>query len=241
MARARKSSPAVITFAVSVLLLLSWQGWVAGRNGLSDIYARPAINYLEDKSTADFRISEAEWQAVYDSISRADELMPGNPRYLGSLGRLERIRLDLLADTLEIDQVDAHARAAEDNYRAAVAARPTWPHFWGSLALEEYRRGNYDTDEFSVALANAARFGPWKSDTQQLVAELGSDTVKFLSLSAKHEVLLNLERGLSRQSDAMIAIVRDWEYVCEMANVTDVSLPLLSSHCERGGDDEPLP
>lgn len=223
------------------MLLLSWQGWVASRNGLSDIYARPAINYLEHKSAAGSRINEAEWQAVYDSISRADELMPGNPRYLSSLGRLERIKLDLLADNLGIDQVDAHARAAEHNYRAAVAARPTWPYYWGSLALEEYRRGNYHTDAFSLALANAARFGPWKRDTQQLVADLGRDTLVFLSSPAQRAVLLNIERGLSRQSDAIFAIVRDWTYVCETAGVTDVSLPQLSSHCERDGDDQPLP
>lgn len=214
------------------MLFLSWQGWVAGRNGLSDVYARPAIDYLEDKSAADFRFSEAEWQALYDSISRADELMPGNPRYLDSLGWLEQIQLGLLADELDTDLIEAHARAAKNYYRGAVAARPTWSYYWSSLALEEYRRGNYDADEYSIALANAARFGPWKNDTQQLVADLGSDTFEFLSPRAQREVLLSLERGLSRQFSAMDSIVRDWAYVCETANVPDVSLPLLSSHCE---------
>ena len=225
-----------VAFAVLILLFLSWQGWVSGRNGLSDIYARPAIDYLEDKSAADFRISDEEWQAVYDSLSRADELMPGNPRYLDSLGRLEQFKLGLPADTLDIDQIDAHARAAKHNYRGAIAARPTWPYYWGSLALQEYRRGNYHTDEYSTALANAARFGPWKNETQQLVADLGSDTLEFLSSRAQREYWQNLERSLSRQSDALIAIVSNWEYVCEAANVPDVSLPLLSSQCERVRD-----
>lgn len=226
----------VVTFAVSVMLLLFWQGWMAGRNGLSDIYARPAISYLEDKSAADFHISEAEWKAVYDSISRADELMPGNPRYLDSLGWLEQIKLDLRPDALDIDQADTHTRAAENYYRSALAARPTWPYYWGNLALEEYRRGNYDTEEYSVALANAARFGPWKDDSQRLVADLGSDTLEFLSQRAQREVVLNLERGLSRQSDEILEIVYNWQLVCETAKVPDVSLPLLSSHCERVGN-----
>ena len=48
----------VITFAVSVMLFLVWQGWAAGRNGLSDVYARPATAYPEDKSGAvDFRLA----------------------------------------------------------------------------------------------------------------------------------------------------------------------------------------
>jgi len=223
----------VVTFAVSVMLFLSWQAWVAGRNGLSDVYARPAINYLEDKSAADFRISEAEWQAVYDSISRADELMPGSPRYLDSLGWLEQIKLTLLADALDIDQVDAHARAAEGYYRGAVAARPTWPYYWGSIALERYRRGNYDTDEYSVALANAARFGPWKNDNQRLVADLGSDTLEFLSPRARREFLLNLERGLIRQPDAMHKIVRNWRELCVEVAPVGLELPALTSYCER--------
>jgi hypothetical protein len=236
MARAQNSSPLVVTLAVSAVLILVWQSWVAGRNGMSDVYARPAISYLEDKVAAEPSISEAEWHAVHESISRADELMPGNPRYLDSLGWLEQIKLGQLTDSLDIEQVDAHARAAENYYRGAIAARPTWPYYWGSLALEEYRRGNYDADEYSVALANAARFGPWKDDTQRLVADLGSDTLEFLSPRARREVLLNVERGLSRQPDAMLEIVYDWELVCETANVPDVSLPLLSSRCEQIGD-----
>ena len=236
MPRARKSSPVVVAFSVSVMLLLLWQGWVAGRNGMSDVYARPAISYLEDKSGAvDFGISEVEWQAVNDSISRADELMPGNPRYLDSLGWLQQIKLGMLADPLDIDQVNAHALAAEAYFRGAVTARPTWPYYWGSLALEEYRRGNYGTEEYSVALANAASFGPWKNDSQRLVADLGSDTVDHLSPRARREFLLNLERGLSRQADAILEIVPDWAYVCDTADVPDVSLPLLSNHCERFG------
>jgi hypothetical protein len=236
MARARNSSPLAVALAVSAMLFLGWHGWVAGRNGLSDVYARPAIDYLENKSGADFRISEAEWQAVYESISRADELMPGSPRYLDNLGWLEQTKLDLLADALDIDKVDTHTRAAEGHYRSAVAARPTWPYYWGSLALVKYRRGDFDTDEYSVALANAARFGPWKDDSQRLVADLGSDTLEFLSPHAQRAVVVNLEQGLSRQSDAILEIVYDWEAVCETAGVPDVSLPLLSSHCERVGN-----
>ncbi len=239
MPRARKSSPVRVTIAVALLLFLLWQGWVASRNGLSDVYARPAISYLEAKAAADFRVSDAEWRAVYDSISRAHELMPGNPRYLDSLGWLQQIKLDQLADDLEIDQVEAHARAAEGYYRNAVAERPTWPYFWGSLALEVHRRGDFDTDDYSVALANAARFGPWKDDTQRLVADLGSGTLQSLSARARSEYLLNLERGLSRQPEAMFAIVRDWGIVCETAKLSDGSLPLLSSRCERDGDQPP--
>jgi hypothetical protein len=227
----------VVTFAVSVMVYLSWQAWAAGRNSLSDVFARPAINYLEAKAAADLRLSEDEWQAVHDSISRADALMPGNPAYLDRLGWLEQTKVSLLADALDIDQIDAHARAAEEYYRSATQARPTWPYYWGSIVLQMHRRGNYDKDEYSVALANAARFGPWQDDTQRLVADLGSDTLEFLLPSAQREFLLNLERGLNRQPEVLLPIIRDRDIVCEAANVPDDSLPLLSSFCERDGND----
>ena len=78
--------------------------------------------------------------------------------------------------------------------------------------------------------------GRGKIDSQRLVADLGSDTLEFLSQRAQREVVLNLERGLSRQSDEILEIVYNWQFVCETAKVPDVSLPLLSSHCERVGN-----
>ena len=237
MTRAENSSRVEVTFLVSVMLFLSWQGWVAGRNGLSDVYAAPAIHYLDGMGVAGLGLSDVEWQAVFENISRADELMPGNPSFLDRLGWLEETRLSRPVDVLDIDRVDEHARAAEDYYRSALAARPTWSDYWGSLARQMHRRGSYETDEYSVALANAARFGPWMDDTQQLVAELGRDTLQFLSASAQREFLLNLERGLSRQPDTMRSIIRDWDIVCETAIVSDDSLPKLSSYCQRDGND----
>jgi len=237
MARASASSRALVTFAVPVLLCLSWQGWVAGRNGLSDVYARPAIHYLEGKSAANLHLSDVEWQAVYKSLSRANALMPGNPEYLDRLGWLEQTKVSMLADTLDIVEVDARARAAEQYYRSAVGSRPTWPNYWGNLALQMHSRGNFDTDEYSAALANAARFGPWMNDTQGLVAGLGSVTLESLSPQAQRAILLNLERGLNRQSKVMLSIIHDWGIVCETANVPDDSLPLLSNHCKRDNDN----
>lgn len=232
MARSRGSSPVLVIFAVSVALSLTWQSSVAIRNGVSDVYARPAIDYLESKSVAEFRISDAEWRAVHDSVARASQLMPGNPEYLDSLGWMEQIKLGFLSDDLSIDQIEAHAIAAEDYYLGAIAVRPTWPYYWGSLALEMHRRGSYDTAEYSLALANAARFGPWKNDTQRLVADLGIGTFAFLSTPAKQAVLTNLERGFVRQPDAMLQFVTDWQELCREVSLTGPTLPVLSAYCE---------
>ena len=67
--------------------------------------------------------------------------------------------------------------------------------------------GNYTSTEFSHALVQAARFGPWRKDTQLLVAELGSATFEFLSDEARSAVVETLDRALVWQTPATIEII----------------------------------
>ena len=236
MPEAKRQRPPLITaFAVALALLLMWPAWTAVRNGLSDLYARPAIDYLEEKRFDAYTVSAAEWQAIENSVAQANRMMPGNPQYLEALGWLHQLKLTLFADELSIEEMDAHANAARDYFQEAVESRPTWPCYWGNLALEHYRRGNYATDQYSLALANASRFGPWKNDTQRLVMDLGSETWDFLSPGAKREFILNVERGLHRQPENTVRIVRDygaWPNVCAESNgLMDMTLPHLQTLC----------
>ena len=133
--------------------------------------------------------------------------------------------------------MDAHATAASDYFHKAVESRPTWPYYWGNLALEDYRRGKYSDASFSVALANASYFGPWKNDTQRLVLDLGSETWDFLSPGAQREFILNVERGLHRQPQNTVRIVQDygaWPKICDASNeLTDSTVPHLRAICTQ--------
>ena len=163
--------------------------------------------------------------------------MPRNPQYLEALGRLHQLRLTVFSDALSIEEMDAHANAARDYFQEAVESRPTWPYYWGNLALEDYRRGNYAADTYSLALANASHFGPWKNDTQRLVTDLGSETWEFLSAGTKRELILNLERALHRQPQNTLRIVRDygaWPKLCEASDgLSDITLPHLRTLCAQ--------
>ena len=238
MPEARQQRPhLVIAFTVALALLLVWAAWIAARNGLSDLYARPAIDYLEEKRFDAYTVSAAEWQAIENSVAQANEMMPRNPQYLEALGWLQQLKLTLFADELSIEEMDAHANAAKDYFQEAVDSRPTWPYYWGNLALEDYRRGNYAADTYSRALANASHFGPWKNDTQRLVMDLGSESWDVLSPRAKREFVLNVERGLHRQPENTIRIVRDygaWPKICEASSgVSDATLPHLHTLCAQ--------
>jgi hypothetical protein len=221
--------------AASVALLLIWPTAVAVRNGLSDLYARPAIDYLEEKRFDAYALSAAEWHAIESSVVQAVDLMKGNPQYLEALGWLHQLKLSLFTDELSIEEMDAHADAARHYFQKAIESRPTWPYYWGNLALEQYRLGNYANDEYSLALGNASRFGPWKNDTQRLVMDLGGETYEFLSPAAKHEFILNVERALHRQPQNTVRILQDygaWSGICEASTrIAGADLPHLRTLC----------
>jgi len=83
--------PLVIVFTVALALLLVWAAWIAARNGLSDLYARPAIDYLEEKRLDAYAVSPADWQAIENSVAQANKMMPRNPQYLEALGLLHQL------------------------------------------------------------------------------------------------------------------------------------------------------
>jgi hypothetical protein len=231
----QQRSPLVIAITVALVLLLVWTARIAARNALSELYARPAIDYLEGKQFDAYTLSEAEWEAIENNLAQADKLMPGNPQYLEALGLLQQLKLTLADDELSIEEMDAHANAAKYYFQKAVENRPTWPYYWGNLALEHYQRGNYAADEYSLALANTSHFGPWKNDAQRLVLDLGSETWEFLSPRAKREFLLSVERGLSRQPQNTVRIVLGYgngPKLCEASRALfDITLPHLHKLC----------
>lgn len=235
----QQRTPVVVAFTIALAAILVWPTWIASRNGLSDLHARPAIDYLENMQFDALSVNKEQWQAIEDRVAYADKLMPSNPQYLEALGRLSRLKLTFLADGSSFNDKGTGATTSEDYFRRSVENRPTWPYYWGNLALEHYRRGNVAADEYSLALANTSRFGPWKNDAQQVVMDLGGETWEFLSPDARHEYVLNVERGLHRQPQNTVRIVRNysaWPKICRAsANLPVVEVPHLRTIC--GYDD----
>ncbi|MFK8030327.1 MAG: hypothetical protein AB8G18_08800 [Gammaproteobacteria bacterium] len=234
--------PLLIALALVLAALLAWAALTAARNGLSDFYARPAIDYLEQKRFDAYSVSDEEWRTIEQSILKAHQLMPHNPRYLASLGWLNQLKLASLADNLTAEEKDVHANAASYYFQQAVENRPTWSYYWGNLAIEQYRRGEYSSDEYSLALANASQFGPWKNDMQRLVLDFGGETWELLSPGAQREIILNVERGLLRQPQNTIMIVRAygaWPKLCETgAKLLDITTPHFQTLCAQDGFTE---
>ncbi len=216
--RSSARSPVVPSLIVAFGALLLYAASLALRTGLADVYAEPAMSYLQAKDDASVPLTELEWQQLEAALRRGSELAPANPDYLAHLGWLQQIKLTQDRDSLAIEDVLSYGALASGYYGQAAALRPTWPYDWGDLAIEEYRLGKYTSPKYSQPLVHVARFGPWKDDEQLLIAELGSDTLQFLSPEAQQAYLRNLNRALRRQPAKVIAIVDAyavWEPVCE--------------------------
>lgn len=232
----------LLVLALALSLVLIWPAWKAALNGLSDLNARPAIEYLEAKSFIDYEVSQSEWHAIENTVAKADRLMPGNPQYLEALAFLHQLEPSLFHSELSIGEIETHTKAAEAYFEQAIENRPTWPYYWGNLALEHFQRENFAADKFSFALANAARFGPWQNDTQRLVIDLGSQTWNFLSPAARFEVILAVERGLHRQHENTIPLVSNsaaWPQICSASSSSpDLPLPHVRALCAEASDAE---
>lgn len=57
-------------------------------------------------------------------------------------------------------------------YRVAVSSRPTWPYNWVNLASIKLHLLQFD-EEFDHAMQQAFEYGPWRSDINQGLAEIG--------------------------------------------------------------------
>ncbi len=244
-------SPIVLSLAVVLATLLLYATFVALRTGLADVYSAPAMRYILGKNVAGEPLTALEWRQLEAAVRRGSELAPMNPDYLANLGWLQQVRLTQDRESLVIEDVLRYSAMAANYYGRAAALRPTWPYDWGDLAIEEYRLGRYTSPDYSQALVHVERFGPWKDDEQLLIAELGTDTLQFLSPEAQQAYLRNLDRALSRQPAQVNAIVdayTAWEPVCELLNSSTVAeserqagfsvdgsgvLTELERHCRR--------
>ena len=230
MAR-RADAPRASFVRVSVALLaltLVYALILAARNGLADVYAEPAKNFLQDKRDSGDTLTEAEWQVINANLQRALKLQPDNPVTLTELGRLHRIQLEV--DTLERAEIERHGALALDYYERAARLRPTWPWGWSSMALVRYELFEDSSDAYHQALIRAARFGPWEGSIQRLIVDLGLDTWEHLSPGARHTVLVTVDRALKRQPDGLNAIVDakdSWQTLCG----APADLSRLRRHC----------
>lgn len=136
--------------------------------GIADFQTRAFLADWESKSALP---NPHAWEFAHQVATRAVEHYPvANGAYLERLGFVYAWR-DF---TLPFAHPDAQLsrEAARNAQRAAVEARPTWPYAWLALAHAKLNLLEFD-DEFNHALSQALHYGPWRTNIQRGVAEIG--------------------------------------------------------------------
>lgn len=242
MSRLRNSSRspfirvALALFALPLVYALT----LAARNGLADLYAEPAKNYLQDKRDADVILTETEWQAIHANLRQSLSFSPKNPVTLTALGRLHRLQLE--SDALDPVEIESHGNLAIDYYERAAKLRPAWPWVWINLAHVRWELYQDSGDAYHQALIHAMHFGPWKGSVQSWVVDLALDTWASLSPDASDAVLEMIDRSLERAPEVLDAIVdSEWQTLCRAASPAAAAEPhgdsadelsRLRRHCE---------
>ena len=137
-------------------------------------------------------------------MEEANRLDPGNPMYLEDLVRLRILHASRPGS---VESVRKHElRRLLPEIREAIRLRPVSPYTWTALLYVKSEVGERD-EEFSLALANATKLGPWEPEVQLVVADVGTANWKELNAMQRDIVRRDILRGMRRQSDKMIAII----------------------------------
>jgi len=164
----------------------------AARIGWADFISLEA-RYLVDQSNRDgksLRIND--WLRARDQLQESRHWDGGNPVYDEYLASLYFMRA--AAAAANSAEMSAFYESALEHYLRAAALRPTSGYTHASIATVKFRLGQFDRD-FSLALSQASRYGPWEQAVQDQVMDAGLRTWGALAEDVRNEVRGNLRRA----------------------------------------------
>ncbi|WP_372743124.1 hypothetical protein [Neptunomonas sp.] len=85
-------------------------------------------------------------------------------------------------------------RQALSLHETAIQHRPHWPYSWANKSLMKAYLGEYD-EEFSTAIAQAAKFGPWELSANLTVLEAGLMGWRQLAPELQMQIVAAAERA----------------------------------------------
>lgn len=169
-------------------------GFLGARLLVADLSAWQASQFVDDWSERRAVASERAWEVAESAASRAIQITPvAMAIHYDRLGRIHEWR--------HIDLPFGNAAAVESRlaaleaYRKTLQLRPLWPYTWARLAYIKLRLLQIDA-EFDEALRQAVALGPWRSNINKVVAEIGLIAWLELDASQRELILEAVERTL---------------------------------------------
>lgn len=168
---------------------------LGGRMAMAGIASYQAQAFLDSWVTPAEEPSSRAWAVAHEAAQRAVALYPvENGEYLDRLGLVHTWQQ--FRQPYGLASAQASRSAALDAYRAAVAARPTWPDSWARLAYAKLYLLQFDR-EFDQALYRAAQLGPWRVGINRELAEIGLTAWPQLDAAQQAAIIESARRAVA--------------------------------------------
>lgn len=128
---------------------------------------------------------DEDWQEARSLAALSVRFSPFNADYREGLARIHEARFMMAG--LGAAEAREDREKAVALYRESIALRPSWPYAHAALAYALWRAGASHA-EVEVALADAARLGPWEPQVMEAIIDVGLDAWYVLTPSARQVV-----------------------------------------------------
>ena len=173
---------------------------------------------------------QSEPEILRNRLKRALTMAPDNPEYLERLARYYQWRSTQYkpesSENLEASQL------ALDYYTQAIGAVPSWPYYWSGLIQLKHALWQYD-DEMERAIQNAARYGPWFDNNQNIILLAGFQGWPYLSQASRDSVIQVLENALKLQPKRVITQSLDNGYSSYLLPIINKDQELKSIYIQE--------
>ena len=195
--------------AGTLILILGFLAFKAGREGLSNFYAQSAQLEIERWSKPGQTLRGNEGTRVMQYLGSSLYHSPNNPWPLEVMGTLQLRSMSAAKDPrLAV----AAARSANVNFRMALAQRPTSPFSWANVALTKLYLGEQD-EALLRAIERAEELGPWEPEVQQTVIFVGLRLWNRLNPAEQATVVRAKDRGARRNPGKIAEIAKTFDRI----------------------------
>ncbi|MDH4610285.1 hypothetical protein [Pseudomonas sp. BN102] len=182
--------PPLLLGVLSIVLLVS-----GARILLAGIASYQTEAFISSWDKRDTEPSARAWEVAHSAAQRAISLYP-----VADGDRLDRLARIYSWKQFRQPYADPAAqesrRAALAAFRAAVAARPSWPYTWSGLAYSKLYLQEFD-GEFDQALDQAFQLGPWRIGVNRELVEIGFSAWPHLSQVQRLAILESARRSVA--------------------------------------------
>ncbi len=142
-----------------------------------------------------------QWLTTRDRLAAANRNSGGSPMMEEMLGVWHAQRLTTGAGSQVFqDQALQH-------FKAALVIRPTSSYTWANVVRSKYYLGQIDQELF-LAMHQAGALGKWEPWVQWVLVDIGLALWDESSGESRKVVVAALERGMHRQKQEMVKLIR---------------------------------